>query len=81
MDSSGLISAHVFKPVVMLLSEYSGGDRLHLHRFEQQEVYFKAHVSAARLFCYTSVKSNPFLAIIPGFVIAKARKGEGGVIL
>lgn len=55
----------------MLLREYSGGDRLHLHSFEQKEVHFKEHVSAVRLFGYTFVKRNPFLAIIWGFVHAK----------
>lgn len=34
--------------------------------------------SAARLFGYTFVKSNPFLAIVPGFVNAKASRGGGG---
>lgn len=63
-DSSALISARVFKPTVMFLREYSGGDRLHLHSFEQQEVHFKECTSAARLFGYTFVKRNPFLAII-----------------
>ena len=46
-----------------------------LHSFELQEVHFKECVSAARLFGYTFVKSNPFLAIIPGFVHAKAGRG------
>lgn len=73
MDSS--FSANTFKLVVMLLREHSGGDALQLRRFEQQEVHFKERVSAARLFGYTFVKSNPFLAIVPGFVNAKASRG------
>lgn len=76
MDSS--FSANMFKLVVMLLREHSGGDALQLRRFEPQEVHFKERVSAARLFGYTFVKSNPFLAIVPGFVNAKASRGGGG---
>jgi len=62
----------------MSLREFSGGDRLSSGR---QEVLFKECVSAARLFASTVFvlfKRNPFLAIIPAFVRAKAEREGGG---
>lgn len=48
----------------MLLREYSEGEQLYCHSFEQQEVHFKERVSVVRMFGYTFVKRNTFLAII-----------------
>lgn len=74
----------MFKRLVMLLREYSGGDGLHLHRSEPQEARASKSVSALRgslgaLF----VKSNPFLAVIPGLVkkeYIKKERGEKNII-
>ncbi len=67
--SSPLICCHVVERIFRRWSSEQ------LRRFELQEVHFKACVSAARLCGYTFVKSNPFLAIIPGFVNTKAERG------
>lgn len=62
--------------VVMLSSEYSGGDRL--SGFELQEVHFKECVSAARLFGFTFVKSKSIFSYYYVLLMQKQGKVVGG---